>query len=130
MEHKAQEDRPLQGLRILIADDEFLIATILEETFGEAGAETVSAGTLPAALVQAQQETLSAAVLDVRLGRQTTEAVADLLTSRKVPFVFYSGYSLPDGMRARFPDAAVLIKPVRPDAFIEALVRLTSTQHR
>jgi hypothetical protein len=32
MKHKAEHDQPLQGLRILVADDEFLIAIAIEET--------------------------------------------------------------------------------------------------
>ena len=101
MEQKTIHEQPLRGLRILVADDKFLIAVTIEETLRDAGAEILSAATLPAALKTANEEQLSAALLDVRLGRQTSEAVADALAARAVPFVFYSGQSLPDRMRLR-----------------------------
>lgn len=113
--------RPLSGLRILVAEDEILIAIHLEETLREAGAEIVSAATLDAALCGADDQALSAAVLDVRLGSQTTEAVADKLRRRNVPFMFYTGQQLPDPMRLKFPDVTVLFKPVRQSTFMQAL---------
>src|SRR5215469_2224725 len=107
MTHKAEHDQPLRGMRILVADDEFLIATLIEETLTDAGAEIVTAATLPTALKAANDEQFSAALLDVRLGRQTTEAVADVLAAHSVPFIFYSGQALPDGIREKHPDARV-----------------------
>ncbi len=44
---KTDPARPLQGMRILVADDEFLIAVTIEETLCDAGAEIVSTSTLP-----------------------------------------------------------------------------------
>lgn len=54
-----------------MADDEFLIAATLEDTLRDAGADTVCVSTLASALKAAGSETLSAAVLDVRLGRHS-----------------------------------------------------------
>jgi len=84
MEH----EQPLQGMRILVVDDEFLILICIEEALSAAGAEIVSAATVPEALERAADESLSAALLDVRVGVRTTEAVADELAARSVPFVF------------------------------------------
>jgi CheY-like chemotaxis protein len=117
-------DQPLHGLRILIADDEFLIAVTIEETLRDAGAETITAGTLREALKSATEAPLSAALLDVRLGRDTTETVADALAARAIPFIFYSGQSLPDHMRAKHPDVRVLVKPIKQDTFVQALVTI------
>ena len=125
MEPKATYDQPLRGMRILVADDEYLIAVTIEETLCDAGAEIVSASTLAAALKSASDDLLTAAVLDVRLGRQTTETVADVLAARAVPFVFYSGQALPDSMRDKHPDAKVLIKPTKQSAFVEVMVKVT-----
>ncbi|MBV9826552.1 MAG: response regulator [Alphaproteobacteria bacterium] len=126
MEQASELDRPLRGKRILVADDEFLIAVLLEETLIGAGAEIVSAATLAVALRSAKAELLSAAVLDVRLIQETTEAVADILTARGVPFLFYSGQALPERIRERHPGAKVLMKPTRLHEIIQALVELTS----
>ncbi|MEI9987717.1 MAG: response regulator [Aliidongia sp.] len=113
-------------MRILVADDEILIALDLGDILSDAGAEIVGpCGTLAEALRAAAESELSAAVLDVRLGRDTTEAVAALLAERDVPFVFYSGQALPDTMRDKSPHARVLIKPARQAALLEAVVRMT-----
>jgi DNA-binding response OmpR family regulator len=112
-------------MRILVADDEFLIAVLIEETLRDAGAEIITAATLPAALKIANDEPLCAAILDVRLGRQTTEEVADVLAKRMVPFVFYSGQALPDRMHEKHPGARLLNKPSGHGAFIEAMLRIT-----
>jgi CheY-like chemotaxis protein len=111
-------------MRILVADDEFLIATAIEDTLKEAGAETLRAATIPDALKGAADEALSLALLDVRLGRQTTAEVADRLADRAVPFLFYSGQDLPEEMRCKHPDAKLLVKPVSPLAFIEAILSI------
>ena len=124
MERSPKRDRPLLGMKILIADDEFLILVCIEEALRDAGADIVSASTLPAALEGAADDTLSAALLDVRLGRQTTETVADALLARDVPFVFYTGQALPDHIREKHPDAKVLVKPSKQDAFIEAMLQV------
>lgn len=122
MEQTAKPDRPLRGMRILIADDEFLIAIVIEETLRDAGAEIVSAATLASALKATEDPLISAAILDVRLGRHTTEAAADILSARGVPFVFYSGQALPDVFRRKFPSAKVLAKPVKHSAIVEAVL--------
>jgi CheY-like chemotaxis protein len=124
MTARADDNQPLQGMRILVADDEFLIAAVLEDTLSEAGAEIVSAATVGEALKSAETASLSAAVLDVRLGRQTTEPVADALTSRKVPFLFYSGQALPDHMRDKYPKARILMKPTPHNSFVEAILNV------
>lgn len=51
-------------MRVLVVDDEFLIAVAIEETLKDAGAAIVSAATLPEALKIATEEPLSAALLD------------------------------------------------------------------
>src|SRR4051812_41276287 len=82
MEQKSAPDLPLEGQCILVAEDEFLIATVIEDTLREAGADTRRAANVRAALQDIDYKTPSAALLDVRLGRQTSEEVADSLTAR------------------------------------------------
>lgn len=124
MERRPESDQPLRGMRILIADDEILIALDLEDILATAGAEVVSAATVSAAVDTARHEALNGALLDVRIGRQTSEPVAAALAERGIPFVFYSGHTLPDEMRAKFPDARVLIKPVARPVFVSAMLAL------
>jgi DNA-binding response OmpR family regulator len=111
-------------MRILVVDDEFLIAASIEETLRDAGAEIVTATTLPAALESADDGPLTAALLDVRLGRKTTEEVADRLAARAVPFLFYSGQRLSDILRDKHPSVKLLMKPVDQHVFVESLLEI------
>lgn len=115
----------LRGTRILIAEDEILIGLVLREAFSDAGANVVGpCTTLAAALKAAQDEPLSAAVLDVRLGRTSTEEVAARLAERGIPMLFYTGQPLSEEMRAKAPGALVVMKPVRQTALLDKVARL------
>ena len=125
MTNKNEKDGPLHGMRVLIVEDEILIALNLEDILSTAGAVVAGlCGSISSAMGVAENDALSAAVLDVRLGRETTVELADLLASRGIPFLFYSGQNLSDDVRARFPDAPLLIKPVEPQAFVDAVAKL------
>jgi CheY-like chemotaxis protein len=113
------------GGRILVAEDEILIALDLSSMLTDAGAEVVGpATTLRAAKAIAQSDLLTAAILDVRLGRETTDSIAAILSERQIPFVFYTGEELPADMQARWPNSTVIVKPARQTALIAAIARL------
>ena len=83
----------LEGLRILVVEDEFLVATLIEDMLVAAGC--VVAGPVPRlseALAAVDHGTFDAAVLDVNLGGDRVYPVADALSHRNVPFVFITGY--------------------------------------
>jgi DNA-binding response OmpR family regulator len=84
----------LQGVRVLVVEDEFLVATLIEDMLVAAGC--VVAGPIPRlseALDAADRGTFDAAVLDVNLGGDRVYPVADALSRRNVPFAFVTGYS-------------------------------------
>lgn len=124
MRRASEGEQPLQNQRILVVEDEFVIAVAIEAALSEAGADVVRVRDVPDAVQNCADQTLSAALLDVRLGRQTTEAVADMLVSRNIPFIFYSGHGLPEEMRSKHPQASVLLKPIPPNLLISAMVEL------
>ena len=125
MERKVNESKPLCGARSLIAEDEILIALDIEAAFRDAGAEVVRpCMTLSAALNAARDETVSLAVLDIRLGRDTTEAVSDVLAERGIPFLFYSGQRLPVEMQEKCRDAVMINKPATQQDLVGAAARL------
>ncbi|MCA1371748.1 response regulator [Bradyrhizobium sp. BRP14] len=108
----ADENQLLYGARVLIAEDEILIALDMEAAFRDAGADVVGpCTTLAAALDAVRKEALSLAVLDIRLGQATTEPVSDLLAERGIPFFFYSGQRLPVEMERKCNDAVLVEKP-------------------
>jgi DNA-binding response OmpR family regulator len=84
----------LEGIRVLVVEDEFLVATLIEDMLVAAGC--VVAGPIPRlseALDAVGSGTFDAAVLDVNLGGDRVYPVADVLSRRNVPFVFVTGYS-------------------------------------
>ena len=84
----------LEGLRVLIVEDEFLVATLIEDMLTSAGC--IVSGPIPRvaeALDAVHRETIDAAVLDVNLAGDRIDPVADVLSRRNVPFVFVTGYS-------------------------------------
>lgn len=97
--------------RILIVEDEPFVALTLADTLFELG--FVVAGcvaNVPAALELIGREQIDGALLDVNLGSQKIDPVADLLAKRACPFIFTTGYGR-SGVPAAHADRAVLQKP-------------------
>ena len=87
----------LSGQRVLVVEDEALVAMLIEDSLLDAGAEVVgTANTVERALamieVAMSDGGLTSAVLDLNLGGQRVQAVADRLLSLGVPFVIATGY--------------------------------------
>jgi DNA-binding response OmpR family regulator len=116
--------RPLSGRRILVVEDEYLIAIEMERWLQEAGAEV--AGPVPdtkRALALIETEPLDAAVLDVHLNGEPVYPVADRLTERGVPYLFATGeIRIAEGSDYR--SHAVLGKPVLDSELLQAVGRL------
>jgi DNA-binding response OmpR family regulator len=120
----------LKGRRVLVVEDEALIAMMLEDVLREAGAEVLTAATLGEALrlVEAAAAAghgggLSAAVLDIDLAGERVLPVADSLARLGVPFLFATGYDAGCD-RGRHGAAPVLHKPFDPHDLIAALQAL------
>jgi CheY-like chemotaxis protein len=112
------------ALRILVVEDEYFIAERLADCLKGFGHECVGpAGTLAAALALAEAETFDAAILDIRLGNDRVDAVADLVVARRLPLVFSVG-NLDDVDQPRWPYAMILLKPYNDVQVGEILVRL------
>ena len=128
--YSRQEGRGcLEGVRILIAEDEALIAMELISIFEDVGATVVGpCRTLSAALARAQEEGLSAAILDLRLGRDSSTPLARVLAERRIPFFFYSGQAGNDPIRAEWPDSILISKPAKADRLIDTAVDLLKSR--
>lgn len=87
-------DSTIRDCRVLVVEDEYMLATELEMELLDAGAIVLGPiGTIEEAvdLVRFEQE-IDGAILDVNLGGEMVFPVADLLIERGVPFVFTTGY--------------------------------------
>jgi DNA-binding response OmpR family regulator len=111
---------PLSGLRILVLEDEALIALDVEQLCRDHGAgEVAIASTLGEAHEVAQP--YDAAIIDVMLGGEPTFDFARSLEAAGVPFVFASGYDKLDEIFAGFPGVALVSKPYAGADLIEAV---------
>lgn len=83
----------LTGKRILVVEDEALIAVMVEDMLTDMGSKVVGpAATIEQALALARSDTLDGAVLDVNVRGERIDPVADALAERGVPMLFATGY--------------------------------------
>ena len=83
----------LAGLRVLVVEDNILIALDIEQTLQGLGCVVVGpVGKLDAALRMADEEALDAALLDVNIRGGHVYPVAERLRARGIPFALASGY--------------------------------------
>lgn len=118
------DERFLAGLRILLVEDQALIAMDTEELLRTMGAsEVIVAADVEAALDQIAETVPSCAVLDLNLGSTSSEDVAAELERRKVPYVFATGYRDSVSIPERFSSVPVVRKPVAMNVLALALQR-------
>ncbi len=117
--------------RILVAEDEPMIAFDLCETVAEAGysVEGPHSG-VSSAMLAFQKEKPALAILDITLNDGSVFPLAQKLTDENVPIIFHSGDDRSDEVRAQFPNATTLMKPCPPAVMIQAVKGAlgTSTQ--
>ena len=93
----------LTGFRVLIVEDEMLIAMDIEQTLKALGCDVLGPiASLKHALRVATAEPFDAAFLDVTIRNDFVYPVAEMLLERGIPFVLASGYgkwALPESMR-------------------------------
>lgn len=115
----------LAGLRLLVVEDEALVAMLIEDTLLALGCAVVGpAGNVAQALELVEHEPIDLALLDVNLGGgERSYAVAEALAAREIPFLFVTGYG-DKGVDRRYRRAPVLQKPFDP-AQLERVVAAT-----
>lgn len=114
---------PLAGRRVLVVEDEALVAMLVEDILLDAGAEVVGPrGTAAEALALLSEGTPDAAVVDVNLGDHTSEPVTKALAARGVPFLVATGYGTA-GLSVP-PGSAVIAKPFEPALLVGRLAAL------
>lgn len=110
--------------RILIVEDEALVAMLVEDALEEAGFGVIGpVRSVAQALEALETEQPDAAVLDLNLAGENSVAVADALVARGIPFVVATGYGAA-GLPATHRDALVLPKPYDPADLTAILARL------
>jgi DNA-binding NtrC family response regulator len=112
---------PLPGRRVLIVEDDPYITLALEDTLTDFGMVIAGAArNLTDALRLAQSASFDLALLDVNIGRDQIDPVADIIHARGIPFVFTTGCG-----RAGLPEAyvarAIIEKPFYVDEILQTL---------
>jgi CheY-like chemotaxis protein len=118
----AEARSPLAGLRVLLVEDQFVIALDAEQLLKEAGATDIDIAATPA-----EAERILAtvrpdvALLDVNLGRVTSLTVAERLTTLGVPFIFATGYGDSQMIGEAFRSVPVVRKPYSKQSLLAGL---------
>jgi len=115
----------LEGRRILIVEDDYLVAQVLVDLLTDAGAEVVGPiGWVDEAVAFVEEGSLKldAAVLDINLHGSKSYPVADALDAQSVSFVFASGYGA-SVIEAKYRHHPRCEKPFNQPALIAALAK-------
>jgi DNA-binding response OmpR family regulator len=115
-------------IRVLVVEDEPLVAIDVEEQLTRAGFGVVGpAASVAKAHRLIQEVGCDIAVLDLNLPDETAEPIAVELRSRRIPFLFLSAVAR-DQLPAGFETQLLLAKPTRPDVLIAAVAELGRTR--
>ncbi len=103
---------PISGKRILIVEDEPLVALQLQADLEHAGLIVVGpVSNLAQGMAAATSEAFDAALVDVSLGKEISAPIADQLLLRRIPFAFATGYADVGLLPAHLRRIARLSKP-------------------
>lgn len=112
---------PFRDLRILVVEDEGLVAMLTEDMLLDLGCDVrASAASVQQALRAIEAGTFDLALLDVNLRGETVFPVADVLLEQGVPIVFTTGYGA-QGIREDLRAHPIVSKPFAADQLARAL---------
>lgn len=101
----------MRKLRVLVVEDEALVAMLVEDLLNELGHEVGAiASRMEDALANARTGQYDVAIIDLNLDGQPSYPVADILSERGVLFIFATGYGA-GGLDSKYSGVPVLTKP-------------------
>jgi CheY-like chemotaxis protein len=115
----------LDGLRILVLEDEALIAMDVEQLCRDGGAADVTVARDLDEIDLEGMASFDVAIVDLSLGGRSTLGLATLFRDRRIPFVFASGYSSQEEMAADFPGVPLVPKPYSGVDLVEAVAAVS-----
>jgi DNA-binding response OmpR family regulator len=108
--------------RILLVEDEVMVAMMLEDMLSDMGHEIIGpAYNVSAGLALAQSAHIDLAILDVNLGDGDSAPIGDALVARKIPFILATGYGCAASNVHRVP---ILQKPYLSSDIEQALLTI------
>ncbi len=112
--------RSLQGMELLLVEDNFLILYETKLILEEAGATVTTAGSVKECLPLCEAD-YHVAILDIDLPDGTVQPVAERLHMRQTPLIFHSGSTDNPAIFRQFPDAVILIKPASENQLVASV---------
>jgi len=127
---RARSADVLRNARILVVEDEVLVAALLEDRLEALGCNVIGpAMSVGEALELLKGDDIDAAVLDVNLGGEKVFPVADALAAKDIPFIFATAYGA-SGVDARHSRREILDKPYQERALEHALRSALQSKRR
>ena len=118
--------RKQEAKRVLIVEDEFLVAMLLEDLLTEMGHQVIGTfAQVDEAMKFANQADVNFAILDINLAGATSFPVAEILRRRGIPFLFASGYGS-TGLASAFENELTLQKPYEPAELERAIAEASA----
>ncbi len=115
-------DKPLTGFRVLVVEDDAILAFDIMCCLRDAGAETLGpAANLKRALAMSQELPLSCGVFDVSLRNELVFPAVLALRKQHAGIVFYTGYADTGHLKREWPDAQILSKPSPSKQIVSAV---------
>lgn len=121
----------LDGLSVLLLEDEYLIAMDAEQTLTSFGVGKVNVvNTLEDAAKAAADDSIDVAILDININGRSSFEVAERLREKGTPIIFASGYGSRKRHGAVVEDAIYLNKPYTKEALRESLLAALQKSRR
>lgn len=113
-----------KGRKVLVVEDQMPIVLVIEDVLLDLGVEVIGpASRLEVAIRLARELAIDAAILDVNIRGGNSYPVADILERRRIPFIFYSGYS-DWAIEERHRHRPRLTKPCNPNELKELVLEV------
>jgi len=124
-ESMRSDGRAWHGGRVLVCEDNLLMAEAVSDFLRECGLEPIGpSGELESAMRMARERALDGAVLDINLKGWRCFPVCAILSARRIPFIFLTGYSDLSTIPMEYRGAPVIIKPFATAEMKEALAQM------
>jgi CheY-like chemotaxis protein len=115
------EGRTWHGGRVLVCDDNLMMAEVVAEFLRECGLEPVGpVGQLDNAMQMARERALDGAILDINLAGTPCYPICAILSARRIPFIFLTGYSAA-AIPIEYRGVPLVTKPFEPTEMREVL---------
>jgi PAS domain S-box-containing protein len=119
----------LNGGFVMLVEDEAIVAMAVNDSLNDLGFSVIGPFSRVSDACRALQDhQVDAAILDVNLNGEMVYSLAELLTARKIPFVFATGYGA-ESIESRFEHIPVLQKPIEKDTLTRVFVRSVAARN-